>query len=409
MSREPRGSDFDAEVGLFPYEEGKVASSAYVLVKVTYDGSDGALKVAPPEPLARDFRDPEYEPRLPTGTDFWVHKQATDVVVLGSCHAARPAPQRSVGISVGPVQKRITVFGPRRLVWERGQPRFTAPEPFEQMPIIRDNAYGGYDGRVPVKSPQTVNEEIIQAYDHPGLYPRNPFGKGYVVLDKPVEDGIELPNLEDPGDLLTPERAIVRDPAQWWRQPLPWSLDHLHPLQFPRYVYFGTDAWFPGPDDITLPEVRRGFIVPGYRELYSHRHITVGRIAAPALQEGSLGMTFAQLAVGTPIEVVGMHPEGRACAFEVPPAPELELAFDDDVQRVPPQLTNLVIHPAEHKVICTWVGHRTQMPRKFIPGIHGKIPLRARIARGLVIEYETPEPRPTKIKKARDQGTTPGA
>src|ERR1035437_3273348 len=103
-------------------------------------------------------------------------------------------------------------------------------------------------------------------YDHPGLYPRNPVGKGYLVLPDPIE-GVELPNLEDPADLLTPERLVTRQPELWFRQPLPWCFEWTVGLTFPRCLYLGLDAWFPAPDGAPLGEVQRGYIPPNLRRL----------------------------------------------------------------------------------------------------------------------------------------------
>ena len=46
-----------------------------------------------------------------------------------------------------------------------------------------------------------------------------------------------MPNLEDPSDLLSEERLVVRDPRLWWRQPLPWALDFVHPVTFPDHLF----------------------------------------------------------------------------------------------------------------------------------------------------------------------------
>ncbi len=97
--------------------------------------------------------------------------------------------------------------------------------------------------------------------DHPGVYPRNPWGKGYVVRPGPWDD-VWVPNLEEPSDLLSADRLVVGDPTLWYRQPLPWYLGPVPVLTFPRYTHLvaDTDAWFPGPQDESMPEVRRGYL-----------------------------------------------------------------------------------------------------------------------------------------------------
>ncbi|MBV1858109.1 MAG: hypothetical protein KUG77_06825, partial [Nannocystaceae bacterium] len=77
---------------------------------------------------------------------------------------------------------------------------------------------------------------------------------------------------------------------------------------------------------------------------------------------------------------------------------------------VEPQLTNLVIHPAEEKVTMTYFGRWTDLPRPFIAGIHGKIPLSLTVERYPPIVYETPPTVRSQLdaaqeKQAEDPGT----
>src|SRR5690606_5960313 len=138
-------------------------------------------------------------------------------------------------------------------------------------------------------------------FDHPGLYPRNPIGKGYLVYPDPPIVGLELPNLEDPSDRLTPQRLFALSPERWHRQPLPWALDWTSPLTYPRELYGGLDAWHPCPDLTTLPEVTRG---------YAPELVKASAAPAPHFhQEASLGMVAHVPLGGAPVSIVGMHPE----------------------------------------------------------------------------------------------------
>jgi hypothetical protein len=397
MTRKPARDRYDAIVDLHPPKS--IFNFAYAIVKQTYTIADTHLALAPPQPLAHDLRDEDAKPRMPPGSDFWLRKQATDVVVLGSAYAPAPVERSWVGIQVGRRIKQVQVFGDRVLEWTRGGLRFSAPEPFEVMPISNDRAYGGCDLRVPVAQPRDLFEAMKLEFDHPGVYPRNPFGKGYVVLDEPV-DGVALPNLEDPGDLLTPERIVVGNPEAWWRQPLAWSLDWHHPLMFPRYVYLGADAWYPGPEDAALVEVERGYLRAHYRRDLITPFSWFGECPPAFYQEASLGLSFAQLEPGTPITVVGMDPEGRKLAFMVPAAPSIELTLEGDQARAQASLSQIVIEPDTRRVSLTWVARHPRMPRKFVPGIHGHIPLSVRVDGDEPILYETPTPIRTRLQQA---------
>ena len=56
----------------------------------------------------------------------------------------------------------------------------------------------------------------------PFRYPRNPAGRGYLVeLDPAASDEFLLPQLEDPSDLVTPERLLCDWIESWHRMPLP--------------------------------------------------------------------------------------------------------------------------------------------------------------------------------------------
>jgi hypothetical protein len=401
MTRKPARPNYDAIVDLHP--PGDFPSLAYGLVKLTYRISSGTCLLIPAEPLFHDIRDPEIKPRLAPGSEFWPFKYQTDVVVRGAAHApgGKPVTNMQVSVTVGKATKRIQVWGQRRITWAgRGKPVFGEPERFDRMPIIYENAYGGCDGRVPVsQSPLTVADiERLQS-DHPGMYPRNPFGKGYIVLPDPVP-GLQLPNLEDPDDLLTPERFVVGDPARWHRQPLPMGFGYTNPLMFPRFVYLGLDAWFTPPDDSSLAEVRQGWIPANYRQICGTKVDPTRSPPAPYYQEASLGLVFPPLASETPMVVRGMNPEQPELAFALPPTPRMAIEIEDQRQNLKTQLCNVLIEPFKNQVSVVYVVRTGKLPRVFIPGIHGYIPLSLIVENDAPIVYETPPTIRDRLKAA---------
>ncbi len=66
------------------------------------------------------------------------------------------------------INKRLRVFGDR--YWEKGRfgLRMTEPEPFENMPIIYERAFGGIDEQA------STPEQLI-------MEERNPVGTGFAV------------------------------------------------------------------------------------------------------------------------------------------------------------------------------------------------------------------------------------
>lgn len=405
MTREPARSHYDAVVDLYPREG--VPDAAYALVKFTYDVSSGRPRLVEADPLLHDLREEDVEHPLLPGSDFHFYKRATDVVVLGSAHppAGTPVTSMQVSVSVGRRELRIQVYGPRVVEWTpRGNPRFSAPAPFEKMPMIWEEAYGGADQRVPVEpEPETPLDQVELEYDHPGLYPRNPFGKGYVVEPDPI-DGIPLPNLEDPRDPLTEDRFLVEDPRLWYRQPRPAALSWTHPLMFPRLVYLGADAWHPAPEDDRLPEVRRGLLEAGYRERYVENRGGPGP-AMPYYQEAHPELVFDELLPGTPVEVEGMHPAGRTVRFEMPERPHLEIEIEEKRRKLPPKPTGVIIEPAREQIAVTYAVFTSDLPRKFVPGLHGHIPLAVYVHGDDPVRYQTPPTLGEQLAEAdREEG-----
>lgn len=380
MNRKPAGPDFDASVGFFPRKGPPLG--IYGVVKITYDIAQTPCPIEP-VPLTSDVLHPEVEPRLELGCDFWLDKLRTDVVVLGAAHSREPTSEMQVSVTVGEVERRIAVLGRRVVTRHVGRIAFSDPEAFTEMPIQWDRAYGGIDEHVPIDDPP--RDPVTLARDHPGLYPRNPFGKGYVVVEPARDAEVELPNLEDPEDRLTPERLVVEDPGRWWIQPIPAVFHYAPHAIFTRYTYLGADAWFSPPDDMTLPEVRRGILPPGFRTNFQPG------LAWGFYQEAAPGLVLPPPSVDTPIIVRGMHPAGAALRARLPQPPAVEIDLEGRRQSPPLHLSKLVLIPAQQKLVTTWVARTSEMHRVFLPGVHAKIPLRMRIGARNWIEYQTPK------------------
>jgi hypothetical protein len=257
------------------------------------------------------------------------------------------------------------------------------------MPLAYFNAYGGLDPRVLVPEPDREEYMRLSAlgltFDHPGAYPRNLIGKGYLVSPEPMEN-FEMPNLEDPDDLLTRQRMVVGSPELWYKQPLPWCFDWTNPLMFPRLLYGGMDAWFPCTNDAALPEVRRQLLP---NELAQRMQRTPA-IGIEYYQEASLGMVVRQPLAGREVVLSGMHPEESVVSFTIPADPAIEIEIEGRRMPVKPRITNLVVRPAEKKFYTVHFARTADLPRSFIPEIHKDIPLAARIANDVPVKYQCP-------------------
>jgi hypothetical protein len=87
-----------------------------------------------------------------------------------------------VSVSVGPMSQRALVFGQRRLL--RGS-RITQPAPFERVPLLHSEAFGGWDRR-------HADPMQHRAFAH------NPAGRGWRDPAAPKDDDVLMPAIEHP-------------------------------------------------------------------------------------------------------------------------------------------------------------------------------------------------------------------
>jgi len=201
-----------------------------LVYKATYDISDsGVLTPAEEqdpivlcdelrgEPVVSSLlRDGELMPPKPGGTDVFLigHAVATQ----------RGTTQMVVSLSLGPIQKRAMVFGPRR--WQSGVlggAHHTDPEPFDRVELCYENAFGGED--------RSLEDEALWEDER-----RNPVGIGFRAKKSKAEwKDTPLPQIEDPNGLIT-------DPDD---RPMPVAFGPIGRHWEPRIHYAGTydQAW----------------------------------------------------------------------------------------------------------------------------------------------------------------------
>ena len=145
---------------------------ALVVVKGTFVVEpEGAVKLAQ-EQAAFVYADVFYgEPgqsSIKYECDFAPAKPAPEVIVRGHAFApqGRPVSELSVVVEVGSWEKRLLVSGDRK--WDFGLMGMAPmqPEPFTQMPLVYERAFGGWDRTVANEAKHTVER-------------RNLFGVGF--------------------------------------------------------------------------------------------------------------------------------------------------------------------------------------------------------------------------------------
>ncbi|MGK4005692.1 DUF2169 domain-containing protein [Sorangium sp. So ce1036] len=153
--------------------------------------------------------------------DECMPKLRGELLVNGRCFTAGgvPRPACSVRVQLGAVDKTLYVVGDRRF----GLLGMTEPEPFTEMPITWQNAFGG-EGYAP-----------------------NPIGKGVAPVRGEGGSVHPLPNIEDP-------RRLIRSPGD---RPPPAGFGSYDPTWPQRFSKVGTydGAWLKE----RFPELARDF------------------------------------------------------------------------------------------------------------------------------------------------------
>ena len=336
-----------------------LAKRTYVLD--TY-GSTGvpAAEQRPLRPLPIHEGDPTG--LLLADSEAWPYKLRADVVVHGHAYAHGARRQVDAAVIVGANRRDLRISGDRRCARSaQGRILFSEPEPFEQMPLGYDRAYGGYDQGSEAALPnlfEMIGPSLPEGSDPKTYslccYPRNRHGRGYYLASSTTPiDELLLPNIEDPLDLLSPERFIVRDPLAWWRQPIPVGTSWLHLGYIARCVYMGVQPfWKPLPDE--LPEFSRGHLSPEVRGVDVMR----GDSWVFGIQNGaSLGLQVAGLTGGHVIRLVGLHREQHELGVVIPAAPTMVVRTRwRAAELAPPVLHHVELYPDEGVFTVVWRG-----------------------------------------------------
>jgi hypothetical protein len=322
-------------------------------------------------------------PPLPDGSqgtpmvvpEVFGYRSGTDLIIRAHARPERPSKVAMVSVRVGPYAHRAVVQGDRHAERAGGRIVFSEPKPFENLPLRFELAYGGQDEVLLAERIWAFRQAVSPAdwrlsaaflkdtTDRmPGIaYPRNRFGRGYVVLDRPARAAVfPLPNLELPDDLLTPERLIAGARENWHRQPVPAGFDFLEPAAFPRTAMVGlppTTFDFDG-----AAEVKRGQVPRGYC-----RGNAVN--AAPAdmekivnldfVRNAAIGLRFGFLRCGETILLSGMRHDRPEWAVRIPERPpDLRLTYENQPLRLTGELHQVLVDVDARRMELVWVGRR---------------------------------------------------
>jgi hypothetical protein len=301
---------------------------AVVVVKGTFVvGSGGEVALAKEQAelvYADQFYGEPGESSIKYECDFAPAKPSPEVIVRG--YAFAPAGQSvtelDVAAEVGDWSKRVKVFGDRQ--WTLGLTRVTAtpPQPFSQIPLVYERAFGGWD-RTHAKPEKHAVER------------RNLVGLGFQThSDLAKIAGRPLPNIEYPSDRM----------QAWSDKPRPAGFGILGRNWLPRSGFAGTydQAWM----DHKLP-----FLPDDFDERYFQM--------TPADQQ------LSKLVGGETVRCTNLAPDGPL-VFELPQI-EIPIVFrfrDREVKHLPTPDT-LLIEPHRRRFLLTWRS-RVPVGRKFV-------------------------------------------
>ncbi len=332
-----------------------------VLVKRTYDivPDKPVTRAQKDEPLTEidryyDMGDPQTS-TVQFESDLVPYKALTDVVFIGKALApeGKPVYGMDVGIQVeGLGAKIVRVIGPRRCVYQNGRPPiFTPPEPFTEMEIRYDNAYGGKDKK--------------SLPDFPFHYPRNDMGKGFALKNrKDLIEGMELPTIEDPADMLTPDRIIIDGPENWHKAPMPFGLGWFPRTGYPRAFYAGSVPGFIYPGTVTKEEFL-GYVVKDHIALA--RRFKLPGFDPRFLQGASQGLSLPRLAGKETLKLRGLTVEGML-KFSLPDEmPKLQMDIGFGAKDMEPVLDTVCIRGEERQVDLVWRGSQVYPGLDWLP------------------------------------------
>jgi hypothetical protein len=346
---------------------------AVILVKRTYKVERGRCVLAPPEeqnpicfeeiPYA-ELEPPMISPIIAADESMgW--KPLTDLIIQGSAYAYDTKTRKTTAsVRFGNVERNIVVHGPRHGDFDAmGRPCFSEAEPFEEVPLRWDKAYGGFDliafkrRGVPWLNSTNPKPDFHPLAVTPYHYPRNPCGSGYLLeQDEESFYGLRIPQLEHPSSRVTPERIAVKTPDGWMRGPLPASWDFQPITFFPRCAYLGLP---PSYEKETCPpaEIELGYAP---KDLLAITPVMKAQTAADVRLEMALsaapGMSFSHIEPNEVFELRNVRKGKPLYSIELPgevPKIMVELRANEVVEPEP-RLNHVVLRVDLDEVELLW-------------------------------------------------------
>jgi len=211
-------TQFHVEVLPFKGPDGKVFLT--VIVKGTFDFCKDVPAPISAEQIPIAFGDELHNEdggSIRFESDIAPFKPRSDIVLVGKAYPPKRGTVQAVDVMlrVGVIKKVLRIIGDRQWMGSGllSSDRRTEPKPFAVMDIVYERAFGGMDK----ESGEFCKENLA--------------GKGFVgKSSKKVSEGMPLPNIEDPANLI----------ASWRDHPKPVGFGFYSKAWMPRAAYAGT-------------------------------------------------------------------------------------------------------------------------------------------------------------------------
>jgi hypothetical protein len=340
-----------------------------VIVKQTYTiERDGNCTLAEEQiPLTEDVEMYQHNNSiLQADLDIYVQKKYTDIILKGHARNYDNAGKFIAEIIIGNTRHTIAVQGNQKVYLDdRNKIQFSEIEKIEKVPLRYDFAYGGKDTeaekqmQMPAPELLTSLPEINLYADSPFRYPRNPEGKGYLVeKSKAMIEQLEIPNLQDPEHLLTPDNILVGDYNRWIEMPLPYATDWVNPAWVPRIIYTGL-VEYPHTKTAGIKEMQKKWISPN---LYDKKD--------PAKDFNYRFFNGGHYALQTPLDnpvrectLINIHQVNKKFTIKLPyMKPKIWVdGRKGTLKETIPVMHSIIIEPDENRLSMVWCGRASAL------------------------------------------------
>tara|TARA_R110002049_G_scaffold68863_2_gene178343 strand:- start:2644 stop:3795 length:1152 start_codon:yes stop_codon:yes gene_type:complete len=298
--------------------------------------------------------------------DVYPLKPMTDVVLKGKARSIKEVENFSASIEIGKLGMHYSIFADRKVYKAEGKEYlFQYENKISEIPLSYTHAYGGKDLDAEKSLRDIIEAEESFKYTSevldilagsPYRYPRNPLGKGYIV--EPTEStlaSLELPNIENPYQLLSPENFICKNVLEWYKMPVPVCTDWLHPGWFPRVAYFGSYTIPEGMDE-NISEIKNKWASESL--LNSNPDPNVSVLDFRACNGASLGLQSNHLTGGQQCRLVNIHPQKQEFVFTIPKEiPIIKIdGRNGKLINTDPVLQTILIEPELNRLTLVWRG-----------------------------------------------------